>query len=744
MRAITQLTKALFAKAGEAFVMVSLPHTWNNLDGQDGGDDYWRGMGVYHIVLPDPTPGKRQYIELRGANHVATVYCNGRLLGTHKGGFSTFRFDLTEAMKPKDNTLTVSVTNAPSAIYPQMADFTFYGGLYRDVRYIEVDEAHFDLLKDGTEAVFVTPRTPGFTRVDLFPVRCDGCQVRVQLKDAQGAVVAEGTAEAAAHTIVKLRVDHPHLWQGVEDPYCYTCEATLLRGEEALDCIQVRYGYRTFHVDPARGFFLNGQSTPLRGVCRHQDRENMGWAISRREHDEDMALIREVGANTIRLAHYQQDQYFYDLCDQYGLVVWAEIPFISRFDPSDEARENTLSQMRELIAQSYNHPSICFWGIANEITLRCEESEALYDNLSQVAALVKRLDPSRLTTMAQLSNVPIDGDHAYITDVVSYNHYMGWYGGDVSMNGPWMDRFHEANPDRALGISEYGADAVLSWHTVAPENHDYTEEYQAYYHHEMLKAITARPFLWATHLWNMFDFAADARNEGGSQGRNNKGLVTYDRKTKKEAFFIYQAYWSKTPMVHVCGERFTDRAPGERQVIVYTNQPEVTLFVNSQPIGTRKAVDHSAVFEEVPLKDGSNSVWAKAGEVCSNTVQLRAVAEHNFAYDLPEGNDAGNWFNDPEARKPLSFPDGYYNVTDQVTDLYACPAAAEVLERELRPLLNNFMAKAALDAAKDPQHPMAGAMGAMKLSGLLRIAARDIPAGTKRKLNELLTQIPRQ
>ncbi|MDY5783661.1 MAG: glycoside hydrolase family 2 TIM barrel-domain containing protein, partial [Gemmiger sp.] len=571
MRNSVRLTEALFAKDGDAFTKVALPHTWNNIDGQDGMADgpYWRGLGCYHLELPNPTEGKKQYIEFQGANHVATVYCNGREMGCHKGGFSTFRFDLTPAMKPADNILTVEVTNAVSDIYPQNADFTFYGGLYRAVNFIEVTPAHFDLLKDGTSGVFVTPRANGMTRVDLFPVGAEGCTVKVALKDAEGNVVAQSAADAAAHTVIKIKVKEPHLWNSMEDPYCYTCEATIEKDGAVLDAVTETYGYRSFHVDPDKGFFLNGKSYPLHGVSRHQDRQDMGWAITPKEHEEDIALIKEVGANTIRLAHYQHDQYFYSLCDHTGFVLWAEIPFISQFIPTQEAHDNTISQMTELIAQNYNHPSIFFWGISNEITI-AGESEALYQNLTELNALAKKLDPSRLTTMAQVSMVPMDSEHTYITDLQSYNHYFGWYVGDVEDNGPWLDKFHALNPDRCLGVSEYGAENILKWHTAYPDNHDYTEEYASHYHHEMLKTFATRPYLWSTHVWNMFDFAADARDEGGVRGRNNKGLVTYDRKTKKDAFYIYQAYWTDNPMIHVCGERFVDRAHDERDITVYT------------------------------------------------------------------------------------------------------------------------------------------------------------------------------
>lgn len=660
MRTYTEITQAMFAKAGEVLAPITLPHTWNALDGQDGGSDYYRGTGAYKLTLPDPTPGKRQYIEFQAANHIATVYCNGNKLGEHRDGFSTFRFDLTDTMQDSGNELTVEVFNGECDVYPQRADFTFFGGIYRTVRFVEVEQAHFDLLKNGTNAVFVTPRNTGNTRFDLFPVNAEGCTVRVEIFDAEGNSVASGTTEATTHSYLRLDVENPHLWQGVEDPYCYTATATLLRGDEELDQVEVTFGYRSFHVCPNTGFWLNGKNMPLHGVCRHQDRKDKGWAISRADHEEDAKIIQSIGANTIRLAHYQHDQYFYELCDKLGFVVWAEIPLISKFLEGKAAYDNTISQMTELIAQSYNHPAICFWGLCNEITIGgyCEEQ---LRNMHDLNALCKRLDPNRLTTIAQLGSVPVDSDHVHVSDVQSYNYYLGWYSGTVDQNGERMDAWHAANPDKCYGISEYGADNYTCWHSATPFNHDYTEEYAVLYHHEMLKTFATRPYLWATHVWNMFDFAVDSRNEGGFKGLNAKGLVTFDRKIYKDSFYLYQAYWTKTPMVHICGRRFADRAPGERNVTVLTNETEVTLEVNGQVIGTQTAVDHKVVFENVPMPDGENTLVAKTAST-ADTITLNGVAVHNGAYDVPDimaAINAGNWFNEQTDAGEL---ENYYTV----------------------------------------------------------------------------------
>ncbi len=739
MRIKTLLTEALFAKEGEALAKVALPHTWNALDGQDGGADYWRGIGTYKISLPNPTEGKKQYIEFQGANHVATVYCNGRELGTHRGGFSTFRYDLTPAMLPEGNVLTVAVTNAKCDVYPQNADFTFYGGLYRDVNFIEVNDAHFDLLMDGTEAVFVTPHNVGKTRIDLFPMNAAGGTVCVTLRDAEGSIVGTGEADAAEHTHLLIDVKDPHLWNGMSDPYCYTAEASILCGEEVTDTVTVTYGYRSFHVNPDNGFHLNGKSLPLHGVARHQDRLDKGWAISKADHEEDIALIKELGANTIRLAHYQHDQYFYDLCDKTGFILWAEIPFISQFIPTQEAYENTISQMTELVAQNYNHPAICFWGISNEILIG-PDREDLRQNLRDLHELAKSMDPSRLTTMAQVTMTPMDSEHNFITDVVSYNHYFGWYVGDVEDNGPWLDKFHAMHPDKCLGVSEYGAENILTWHTAEPDNHDYTEEYANYYHQEMLKTFAARPYLWATHQWNCFDFAADARNEGGVQGRNNKGLITYDRKEKKDAFYVYKAWWNPEPMVFVSGGRFVNRGPGaERDVIVYTNCDQVTLVVNGQDVATKAAVDHMIVFEGVVV-DGENVITAYCGDVKANTITLNGQAAPDYSYILPEGNQGANWFNDPAAvaaRNSLKYPKGYYSIKDKVGTLLANPECAAILGGLLQAMTGGGDMMGMGQMSEDMQQMFY----MMRLSDMLKMAGDKFPADAKIALNEALTKI---
>ena len=736
MRIQTFLTRALFSKdPSRGWEEVKLPHTWNALDGQDGGADYDRGAYTYCLALPEPIPGLEQYLQFKGANHIASVYAGDDLLAVHEGGFSTFRVDLTAPMAAGCREVRVVVDNRSSHVYPQQADFTFFGGLYRNVSFIQVPKAHFDLMRHGSDGVFVTPAADGAVRIDAFTVHAKDARVTCVIREPGGKNVLELSVPAQERTVLEGRVESPRLWDGLEAPNCYTAVLTLTRDGEELDRVETLFGFRSFRVDPDQGFFLNGRSYPLHGVSRHQDRLDKGWAISRADHEEDLALIKEVGANTIRLAHYQHDPYFYTLCDKAGMVLWAEIPFISQFMEGDAARENTMSQMTELVVQNYNHPAICFWGISNEISIG-GESQPLLENLKELNDLVHQLDPTRLTTMAQVTMLPMESPQNQVTDVLSYNHYFGWYIGNASQNGPWLDQFHAMYPDRCLGVSEYGAEAVMGWHSADPMVRDYSEEYQALYHEQMLETFSTRPYLWSTHVWNMFDFAADARDEGGSKGRNNKGLVTYDRKLRKDSFYAYKAWWSKEPFVYIAGRRFVDRAPGERDIKVYSNQDSVTLLVNGKEVAAQTGA-HVFLFRDVPLDDGTNTVTAAAGDL-SDSVSLNAVAQSNPDYVLPgfDPNAQGvtNWFADLQAEGELEFPEGFCSIKDRVKDLYENPQAAALLE-EYAAALFGSMAKSLKN--------MMGMMGSMSLENACEICGSGLDANGKLYLNQQLNKIPK-
>ncbi|MEG0166070.1 glycoside hydrolase family 2 protein [Anaerorhabdus sp.] len=730
------------------FDVVHLPHTWNNLDGQDGGEPYYRGLCWYkkNLLLTEDEKAKDIYIEFKGANHIANVWINNHYLGEHKGGFSTFRYNVTDFLK-KDGTdeLIVSVSNAQSQIYPQAADFTFDGGLYRDVNLIAVDKTHISLDKCGSAGVFVTPTVKNnkdaHIRVDSFITNLKGQTIVTKILDADRNVIAEGKI-SDEHAVAEFDLENVHLWNGRNDPYQYIACVEIYEENQLIDEVEVQFGIREYCVDANKGFILNGKPYHLHGVSRHQCRQDMGWAITPKQHEEDLNLIKDVGANTIRLAHYQHDQYFYDICDRDGLVLWAEIPFISVFMPGQEAYDNTISQMTELVVENYNHASIFFWGISNEITIG-GENEELLRNLTDLNNLAKKLDPSRLTTIAHMSMVKMDSVQHKLTDIIAYNHYFGWYNGEVEQNGPWMDKFHEMNPDVAVGLSEYGCEAILKWHTDTPKRKDYTEEYQAFYHEKMLEQFATRPYIWGTYVWNMFDFAADNRDEGGVQGRNNKGLVTFDRKTKKDSYFIYKAYWTTEPFVHITGRRYVDRPQDAITVKVYSNQPEVTLIVNGEKHSTVQA-NKIFIFENVKLKQGENTLIACAEGAFDDCIKLNKVDEPNANYVLVENEvlneDARNWFKDlmPESEE-LTFNDGYYSTRDIVGDLMSNPEAAIIIKENVfdrLPKQKNLM------TGEESNEPMAAAMfKEAPFEMVWEFMAKGFPANALAIINEKLQKI---
>jgi len=638
---------------------VTLPHTWNAVDGQDGGADYFRGKCCYVRQLPQDLPqADKYYLEIRGANSSAEVFLDGAHLASHDGGYSTWRVDVSA--NPR-GVLAIVVDNAPNdRVYPQVADFTFYGGLYRDVNLICVNNSHFDLDHFGGPGIKVTPTMDGSDAKVAVEVRITNRQpsqtVKYSLLNSEGRVL--GTFEGGRNA--NFRIKNAHRWHGRKDPYLYSMKAELLENGTVLDTVSTRFGCRSFSVDPQRGFILNGEEYPLRGVSRHQDRLGIGNALLPEHHREDMDLICEVGATTIRLAHYQHDQYFYDLCDERGMVIWAEIPYISNHMPG--GRENTVSQMKELIIQNYNHPSIVVWGLSNEISMNGPKDPDLLENHRILNGLVHTMDKTRLTTMAVLSMCPMDEEYVHIPDTVSYNHYFGWYGGDTSMNGPWFDKFHAAYPNTPIGCSEYGCEA-LNWHTSNPTQGDYTEEYQAFYHEELIRQLFTRKYLWATHVWNMFDFGADARAEGGENGQNHKGLITFDRKYKKDSFYAYKAWLSDEPFVHICGKRYIDRVEDVTKVTVYSNQPSVELFANGKSLGVQSAEDHFFYFN-VPNVD-ETVLTAAAGDYRDES-RIRKVETFNEDYRLKETGAVLNWFD-------ITEKEGYFSLNSKMGDIMSSP-----------------------------------------------------------------------
>ena len=679
---------------------VTLPQTWNAVDGMDGNGSYYRGTCWYarSFETPcQPLKGGRVYVEVGAAGQQADVYVNSTKVTRHEGGYAKFRADITDLCREDgENLLVIACSNENmSRVYPQSADFTFYGGLYRGVNLISVPAAHFDLDCLGGPGLKVTPK-PTECGGAIFEIESwvtggdENFTVLYSIRDAEGHEVAGG-CRPCDDAAIKLFVPDAHLWS-VDEPYLYTVTATLQRRNEAYDEVSCRSGVRSFSCEPDKGFILNGVATPLRGVSRHQDMLYKGNALTREDHYNDARIIKELGANTIRLAHYQHSEDFYDACDELGFIIWAEIPFISVMNEDPEAHQNCISQMKELITQAYNHPCICFWGISNEILIG-GISQKLVDNHHELNALVKELDPTRLTTIAHVSSTPVKGPMHRITDVESYNHYFGWYGGKIEDNAPWVDKFHAENPDICLGLSEYGCEGIITYHGPNPQCKDYSEEYQAIYHEAMAQMIEERPWLWATHVWNMFDFGCAARQEGGVGGRNNKGLVTMDRKTRKDSFYVYQAYWAKKPMIHIAGRRYAQRAGETTTVKVYSNQDTVTLYLNGKIAGVQTA--HRVFKFDVALAEGQNILVAKAGDVV-DSITLEKVEKEPSVYVLPEFNErqegVANWFKtvgtmDLEA--PMEFPEGYYSIKDNIETLFGNEEAGEIIRKALK-LATNF------------------------------------------------------
>jgi beta-galactosidase len=626
-----------------AWARVSVPHTWNAQDGQDGGGDYYRGVGWYRrrVAIPKSEAGRELYVELDGANLETTVYMNGHEVGRHAGGYARFRFDVTSAAKPGAvNVLAVRVSNAANAsVPPRSADYTFFGGIYRDARLVSVDPVHLDMDAFGSSGVLafqesVTKETAK-VRVrasvsNAGPAARDAdvtASVRVVAGKGAGQIVGRATAHLTVpargteDATLPLQVASPHRWDGVRDPYLYALDVEVASGERVVDAASEALGLRSFDFDASAGFSLNGAPLGLHGVNRHQDRQDKGWALSPRDHDEDMALIREVGANAVRLAHYQHSQYFYDLCDRYGLVVWAEIPVVDSAGTGpfvDSAKQ----QLTELIRQSGNHPSIVTWSVANELQHDKSDPGAVEPLVKALNALAHAEDPSRPTTLATFY-APTDPS-AEITDLVGFNRYDGWYSGTIEAFAPGLDVMRARRPQLKLAVSEYGAGASPSIHAAQPKKMDHSEEYQLLFHEAYWQALASRPFVWGSFVWNMFDFASDGRKEGDHPGRNDKGLVTYDRKIKKDAFYWFKANWSHEPFVHVTGRRFSPRPKGPTDIKVYSNAEAVRLRVDGAPLAEQRSVTHVFVWSGVPLRGGANSVEASA-VVDGHTVRDRVT-----------------------------------------------------------------------------------------------------------------------
>ena len=652
-----QSAESAMAAAGER---ITLPHTWNAEDGQTAGP-YHRGTCWYRKEFEKPnfTDGEEVWIEFGAAAMTAEVYLNGHTVGTHKGGYAGFRFNITDHLK-EYNTILVAVDNSVDlSIYPQTADFTFYGGLYRDVYLVIVPRIHFRMDHCGDHGVKLTPEVSSDLSSAVVHVEAwvsEDAEVRCQIGDVTATAFA-GNGYAG----FDVMIEQVHLWNGKTDPYMY--EAVCSVGE---DKVTVPFGCRTFRVDPDQGFFLNGKPYHLHGVAKHQDWWGVGNATTREMMDRDMELIEEIGATTVRLSHYQHPQYFYDLCDRHGLIVWAEIPYITHHVP--EGRGNTLTMMEELIAQNYHHPSIICWGLSNEISIIGGVTEDMLENHRLLNDLCHTMDKTRLTTMAHVNDLPFDSPIQQIPDIASYNLYFGWYTGEWEDNATFMDRYHAMYPERCIGLSEYGADANYKLQSPNPDRTESSESYQTEYHEHVLNIMEERPYIWATHVWNMFDFGASGRNSGGIGGQNLKGLVTIDRNICKDAFYLYKAHWTRTPMLHICGSRYVDRIEEDTEIKVFSNLPEVSLYEDGSFVETKTG---KYVFRfRIPIS-GEHTIKAIAGD-CSEEIHICKVDQPNPEYSLPVKESVINWF------EVDCFQASRYSILDSINDLMANPATKDM------------------------------------------------------------------
>jgi beta-galactosidase/beta-glucuronidase len=610
---------------------VALPHTFNAVDGEAGGA-FYRGPAWYRRTL-DLAPGDaRRFIEFDGAAMAADVWLNGRHAGRHEGGYARFRLDVTALAKPGRNTLAVRVDNRTlPTVAPLGGDFTVFGGLYRGVRLIETAPVHIELLDHGGPGVSVetgeitataaTLRVNARLRNELRVPR--HVVLRLTLRDADGRTVLRThqaldlAAQSNQLANASLNVARPHLWQGMDDPYLYRLAVELLQGDAVVDALELPVGIRTVAVDPQRGFLLNGKPLALHGVNYfHSGRPGHGVAVRDAEIDEDFRILQDLGANALRLVHYQHPQRVYERADELGFVLWTEVPLNAAMDEGEAFRTNLSQQLSELIRQNRQHPSVAIWGLGNEVYRGDEPVRAL---LATLHAQARQEDPQRLTAYAHCCAAD-DHPLALQTDITGYNRYWGWYDREVTDLGPWLDALHARLPGRALSISEYGAGASALQQEDPPQRPQpgsrwHPEQYQAMFHEAYWSQIGKRPWLAGSFVWLAFDHASAGRNEGDRPGINDKGLVSYDRRALKDAYHLYRAHWSRTPMVHIASARFTPRPAGPTSVKAYTNGKRATLELNGVVIGTATAADRIATWPDVPLAPGRNvlSVRTDAG-----------------------------------------------------------------------------------------------------------------------------------
>lgn len=658
---------------------VTVPHVWNLENASQ------MAPRMYQCVLPKLSIDTKQsvYLEFGAVGGVCRVWLNDTFIGEHRGGYSRFRFAITEALLSEENTLSVLADNTryPDLI-PLGGDFNNYGGIYRDVKLIVTESSHFDLLYYGTVGLTVEAEASGKLKLSSrITNSAENLEVEYLIaQDSDSDKVVANKRVSTTDSETEIIIENPILWDGLSKPAMYRCTARLFRKTECIDEVSLQFGFRSISMTPEQGLMFNEKPVLICGVAKHQDFEGAGSATTVQQLDTDMALIREIGANSVRLSHYQHPDYFYDLCDREGLLVWAEIPMLEMPDGNDAVMENAKQQLTELILQCAHHPSIYCWGIQNEIAIFGESLE-MYKKTAELNALAKSLDPTRLTASANLYVVNNRSQLNYITDFVGYNVYFGWYYDEMEGYDTFFDNFHTDNPQIPLGLSEYGVDSSVTLHSDAPKRKDYSEEFQALFHEIVYPKVRERKWLWGSYVWNMFDFGSAIREEGGTKGKNCKGLVTFDRKIKKDAFYYYKAWWSSEPFVYLGSRRFVNRHTEKITVTIYSNQPTVELYVNDQFYGAVSS-DKVFRFSDVPLQAGKNFLRVQAGK-CTDECTFNRVENPDPSYVFVDPNpeiNVKNWFTLETSEEDL-FPKDRFSIMDTMGDLMASPEAWKILEK---------------------------------------------------------------
>ena len=683
--------------------VITLPHTYNAEDGQSG-EGIFRGRCWYQkkIKVSNEELNKHFFLEIGAASLQSEVYLNGTLLNKDSNGFALYRVYLNPELKTGDNLISIMVDNdEDSKVYPLMADFSFYGGIYREVKLITTDALHFDLLDKSRDGITITHQK---NENDSHILEIKGriineegqegsCTVNIRLKDKEQNIVLEKTKDIVVteetEFEMKEEIESPILWNGLDNPYLYTLEVTLLKEGNVFDERSIRTGFRTIEITPDKGVFLNGNPIKLNGVSRHQDFAHVGNALRKEHMDLDMELIKEIGANTVRLAHYQHHDYFYNLCDEAGILVWAEIPFISVPTTNDDSNQNAKDQLERLIKQTQNHTSVYCYGVQNEITVAIENDET-YKKTRELEAMAKKIDSTRFTAQANIYSVDNTSPLNEITDFVGYNLYYGWYYNELSGLGERLDKFHEERTNIPIMVTEYGVDTNPKFHSYNPNVKDYTEEYQLLFHDNALKTFEVREFVLGGYQWNMFDFGSDSRNEGGKKGLNQKGLVTIDRKVKKDAFYLYKAYWSKEAFVKIAGSRFVKRHKQYNDVVVLSNLKKIKLYRNGEFIQVLDSEDPLTIFSNVEFSKGNNIIKVEGegtdGTIYTDEAQFVYQKEKELGYVyVKEDNQkhVTNWFEkfDLTSDEKVMLKEGYYSTFDSIEELYKNEASKKIFTK---------------------------------------------------------------